>query len=62
MLPMGRVFRDYLVRLPIACAILAVLPAAALATPVPSTVSKRVSVSANGVTSSTLRCLSLIHI
>ncbi len=53
---MGRVFRGYLAGLPIVCAILAVLPAAASATPVPSTVSKRISVSAGGVTTSTLRC------
>jgi hypothetical protein len=53
---MGRVFRRYLSGLPIACAILALLPAAASATPVPSTVSKRVSVSASGVTTFTLRC------
>jgi len=53
---MGRVFRGYLAGLPVACAIVALLPAAASATPVPSTVSKRVSVSAGGVTTSTLRC------
>jgi hypothetical protein len=53
---MGRVFRGYLAALPIACAIVALLPAAASAAPLPSTVSKRVSVSADGVTTSTLRC------
>jgi hypothetical protein len=53
---MGRVFRDYLAGLPIACAIVALLPAAASAAPDPSTVSKRIGVSASGVTTFTLRC------
>ncbi len=53
---MGRVFRGYLAGLPVACAIVALLPAAAAATPVPSTVAKRVSVGTAGVTTTTLRC------
>jgi hypothetical protein len=53
---MGRVFRGYLACLPIGCAILVALPAAASATPAPSTVSKRVSVSAGSITTLTLRC------
>jgi hypothetical protein len=53
---MGRVFRGYLACLAFGCAILVALPAAATATPVPSTVSKRVSVSAGSVTTLTLRC------
>src|SRR4051794_16999517 len=56
MIAMGRVFRGYLVRFGLAGAVLAVLPACALATPSPTTLSKSVSVGASGVTSTTLRC------
>jgi hypothetical protein len=48
---MGRVFRGYLVRLGIAGAALAALPAAALATPSPTTVSEEVHLETGGVTS-----------
>jgi hypothetical protein len=53
---MTRVFRGYLVRFGLAGAILIALPASALATPSPTTLSKSVSVGASGVTSATLRC------
>jgi hypothetical protein len=53
---MGRVLRRYPVHFLLACAALAALPGTALATPSPTTVSARVSVSASGVTSATLRC------
>jgi hypothetical protein len=53
---MGRVFTGYLVRGGIAAALLAALPATALATPAPSKVSGVANVSATGVSKATLRC------
>src|SRR4051794_27538684 len=56
MVAMRRVFRGYLVHLGLALAALAALPAAALATPSPTTVVKSVSVGSSGVRSTTLAC------
>jgi hypothetical protein len=53
---MGRVSKGYLVRGGLAAALLAALPAAALATPAPSKVSAVASVSATGVSKATMRC------